>query len=155
MIALPIVGRDAVSALGSPPGADVFLEGSEGFGVRQPWSDEVEVVIIVLAVAALVAGFVYLPEALGNALLIALMVFVLVLAMPAEAHARGFRWWLWAVPNFIGFVLVFVVPSARDPDLSAEEQAIRARRGDVVGAMQTVFTVVFLAAGLILAKMGQ
>ncbi|HYH66683.1 MAG TPA: hypothetical protein VD866_18450 [Urbifossiella sp.] len=113
-----------------------------------------EAAAVVLSVAVLIAGFVYLPVPYGTVLLCALFGFVFVVAPPANAHAKGFRWWWWAVPNLIGWIAVLALPSARDPDVPAETRAVRARQADRVGAAQTAVTVVCLIAGLVRSATG-
>lgn len=104
---------------------------------------------VVLAVAGVVVGFVYLPTPVYFGLLYALFGFVFVIAPPANAYAKGFRWWLWVFPNLISWILVFALPSARDPDVSAETRANRARVADVIGVILTALSVVCLLAGLV------
>ena len=113
-----------------------------------------EAAAVVLSVAALTAGFVYLPAPYGTVLLCALFGFLFVVGPPANAHAKGFRWWLWAIPNLVGWVTVFALPSGRDPDVPAETRAARARLANWVGAAQTAVAVVGLVAGLVRSATG-
>lgn len=100
------------------------------------------------------AGFYCLPEPYGTILCLALFGFVVVIAPTAEAHAKGFRWWLWAVPNLIGLVAVFLLPSARTPGLTKDQRANRAQYGNLAGAAQSFVALSAMAVGLVRAATG-
>jgi hypothetical protein len=104
---------------------------------------------VVFAVAGVVVGFVYLPTAVYYGVLYTLAGLVFAVAPPANAYAKGFRWWLWVFPNLICWIVVFALPSARDPDVSAETRAHRARVADRVGVALTVLSVAGLLCGLV------
>lgn|GEM_PF-6908157 len=94
-------------------------------------------------------GFFCLPEPYGTVLLLALFGFVIAIAPPAEAHAKGFRWWLWAVPNLFGLVAIFLLPSARTPGLTKDQRANRAQYGNLAGAAQSFVALSMFVLGVV------
>lgn len=99
-------------------------------------------------------GFWLMPEPLATVVLLALFGLVVVIAPPLEARAKGFRWWLWVIPNVVGLVTVFLLPSARDSGLSAAQRAARTRYGNWTGTAQTALALTCLVGGLVRSATG-